>query len=47
VVDDELRYAYIQPTPYAEWHVAVTGDGLDLPGLTRVVMHAGSVNPRT
>jgi hypothetical protein len=48
VVDDELGYAYLQPTPYAEWHVAVTGDGLDLSGLTRVVMQfAGSVNPRT
>jgi len=48
VIDDEPGYAYIQPTPYAEWHVAVTGDGLDLSGLTRVVMQfAGSVNPRT
>jgi hypothetical protein len=48
VVDDELGYAYLQPTPYAEWHVAVTGDGLDLSGLTRVVMQfAGSVNPWT
>lgn len=47
-IDDELGYAYIQPTPYAEWQVAVTGDGLDLSGLTRVVMQfAGSVNPRT
>ena len=47
VVDDEVGYAYIQPTPCAEWHVSVTGDGLDLSGLTRVVMQfAGSVNPR-
>jgi hypothetical protein len=47
VVDEEVSYAYFQPTPFAEWHVKVTGDGLDLTGLTRVVMQfAGSVIPR-
>ena len=47
VVDEEVSYAYFQPTPFAEWHVKVTGDGLDLSGLTRVVMQfAGSVIPR-
>lgn len=48
MVDDEVGYAYVQPTPFAEWHVEVTGDALDLSDLTRVVMQfAGSVNPRT
>ena len=48
VIDDEVGYAYVQPTPFAEWHVKVTGDGLDLSGLTRVVMQfTGSVNPLT
>ncbi len=47
VVDDEVSYAYFQPTPFAEWHVKVTGNRLDLSGLTRVVMQfAGSVIPR-
>lgn len=37
----------VQPTPMAEWHLAVTGDGLDLTDLTRVVMEfAGSVDPQ-
>jgi hypothetical protein len=47
LVEDEVGYAYIQPTPFAAWRVDVTGDGLDLSGLTRVVMQfAGSANPR-
>ena len=47
VVDDEVGCASFQPTPFAEWHVKVSGDGLDLSGLTRVVMQfAGSVIPR-
>lgn len=38
--------AHIQPTPMAEWHLVVSGDGLDLTDLTRVVMEfAGSANP--
>jgi len=46
VVDNEVRYAYFQPTPFGEWHIKVTGDGLDLSGVTRVVMQfAGSVIP--
>jgi hypothetical protein len=46
VVDDEVSYAYFQPTPFAEWHVIVRGDGLDLSGVTRLVMQfAGSVIP--
>jgi hypothetical protein len=48
VVDDEVSYAYFQPTPFGEWHVSVTGDGLDLSGVTRVVMQfAGSVISHT
>ena len=48
VVDDDTTHAYFQPTPLAEWHVSVSGDGLDLSGLTRVVMQfSGSVNPLT
>jgi hypothetical protein len=47
VVDDEVSYAYFQPTPFAEWHVTVRGDGLDLSGVTRLVMQfAGSVIPQ-
>ena len=47
-VDDDVGYAHVQPTPFAAWHVNVTGAGLDLSGLTRVVMQfAGSVNPLT
>jgi hypothetical protein len=47
VVDDEVSYAYFQPTPFAEWHVRVHGDGLDLSRMTRVVMEfAGSVIPQ-
>lgn len=46
VVDNEVGYAYFQPTPFGEWHIKVTGDGLDLSGVTRVVMQfAGSVIP--
>lgn len=45
-VDNEVSYAYFQPTPFGEWHVSVTGDNLDLSGVTRVVMQfAGSVIP--
>lgn len=47
VVDNEVAYAYFQPTPFGEWHISVTGDELDLSGVTRVVMQfAGSVIPR-
>lgn len=47
VVDDEVSYAYFQPTPFAEWHISVTGDGLNLSGVTRLVMQvAGSVIPQ-
>ena len=46
VVGDE-PCAHFQPAPFAEWHVMVRGDELDLSGLTRVVMQfAGSVTPR-
>jgi len=46
-VDHEVSYAYFQPTPFAEWHVSVTGDGLDLSGVARVVMQLnGSVIPQ-
>jgi hypothetical protein len=47
VVDDEVSYAYFQPTPFAEWHVRVRGDRVDLSTVTRVVMEfAGSVIPQ-
>jgi hypothetical protein len=45
-VDNEVSYAYFQPTPFGEWHISVIGDDLDLSGVTRVVMQfAGSVIP--
>ena len=47
VVGDEHRYAHFQWTPFAEWRVTVSGDGLDLSGLGRVVIQfAGSAIPR-
>ena len=46
VVGDERSDAHFQPTPFAEWRVTVSGDGLDLSGLGRVVIQfAGSVIP--
>ncbi|HEY5979706.1 MAG TPA: hypothetical protein VIT41_08725 [Microlunatus sp.] len=48
VVDEEIGFARVHPTPFAAWHVTATGDRLDLSGLTRVVLQfAGSVNPLT
>ncbi|HEY5820512.1 MAG TPA: hypothetical protein VIT20_00960 [Propionibacteriaceae bacterium] len=48
VVDDEVSYAYFQPTPFAEWSIRVSGDGLNLSGATRLIMQfAGSVIPQT
>ena len=48
VVDESLSYASVQPRAFAEWRVTVSGDALDLSGLTRVVMEfAGSVSPQT
>ena len=47
VVDDEVSYAYFQPTPFGDWHITVSGDGLRLAGATRLVMQfAGSVIPQ-
>lgn len=47
IVDDEVRYAYFQPTPFAHWQISVRGSGVDLSGLEGVVMEfAGSVIPQ-
>lgn len=47
VVDDEVSYAYFQPTPMAQWEVGVRVDGERPRGVQRVVMQfAGSVIPR-
>lgn len=42
VIDREGGRACFQPTPYAPWHVQVYGDGLDLTGVTRVVIEFGN-----
>ncbi len=48
VVDNEVSYAYFQPTPFAQWQITVTGNGVDLSSVTRLVMQfAGSVIPGT
>ena len=44
-VDQEVSYAYFEPTPFSEWQIKVAnaGAGLDLSGVTRIVMEfAGS-----
>jgi hypothetical protein len=44
-VDQEVSYAYFEPTPFSEWQIrlANAGAGLDLSGVTRIVMEfAGS-----
>lgn len=50
VVDQEVSYAYFEPTPFAAWTISLTAHnpGLDLSGLTKVTMEfAGSVIPET
>lgn len=50
IVDDEVSYAYFEPTPFAQWRIDLTAHnpGLDLSGVTRVTMvFAGSVIPTT
>jgi hypothetical protein len=44
-VDDEVRYAYFEPTPFGEWRITIAaGSGVDLTGVTRITMEfAGSV----
>jgi hypothetical protein len=48
-VDDEVRYAYFEPTPFGEWTIRVNaGDGVDLFGVTKITMEfAGSVIAET
>ena len=48
-VDQEVSYAYFEPTPFSEWQIKVAnaGAGLDLSGVTRIVMEfAGSADFR-
>jgi hypothetical protein len=39
-VDQEVSYAYFEPTPFSEWQIKVgnAGAGVDLSGVTRIVM---------
>jgi len=44
-VDNEVSYAYFQPTPFAEWNISLTRTpAIDLSGVTKITMQfAGSV----
>jgi hypothetical protein len=48
-VDNEVRYAYFEPTPFGEWTIKVdSGEGVNLSGVTKITMEfAGSVIPDT
>lgn len=48
-VDNEVSYAYFQPTPFAEWSIDLSRTpGVDLSGVTRLTMQfAGSVIAET
>lgn len=48
-VDDEVRYAYFEPTPFSEWTIKVNpSEGVNLSGVTKITMEfAGSVIPDT
>jgi hypothetical protein len=48
-VDNEVRYAYFEPTPFSEWTIKVnTADGVKLSEVTKITMEfAGSVIPDT
>jgi hypothetical protein len=37
-VDDEVSYAYFQPTPFAEWHISVNLSQVNLSKLTKITM---------
>lgn len=50
VVDEEVSYAYFEPTPFAQWQIDLTAHnpGLDLSGVTKLTLEfAGSVIPET
>ncbi len=48
-VDDEVRYAYFEPTPFSEWTIKINAsEGVNLTGVTKITMEvAGSVIPET
>jgi hypothetical protein len=47
-VDDEVRYAYFEPTPFGEWTIKVKTQDVDLSAVTKITMEfAGSVIPET
>jgi hypothetical protein len=52
-VDEEVNYAYFEPTPFAQWRIdlalpSLHNTGLDLSGVTKITMElAGSVIPET
>lgn len=37
-VDNEVRYAYFQPTPFSEWTISVDPEVVDLSKLTKITM---------
>jgi hypothetical protein len=46
-VDQEVRYAYFEPTPFAQWQISVSSCG-SLAGVTRITLQlAGSVIPQS